>query len=455
MLKYSSLVLLPFFLICCKAVQEKDKFTLDIAKSNIHSAWMETCPEILKSLKIPIFKDTLVLLRDTTDFRNLLNESIERLSQKGGGTIMVPAGIYRVKGSIFLKSNIHLNLSEGCTLLFSPKPEDYLPVVKTKWEGTFCMNYAPLIYAHKASNIALTGKGVIDGQAEMIWHSWKELQSKDQALLRQMGNDQIPIDKRVFGMGHFLRPSGIQFIGCNSILLEDFTIKGSPFWTIHPVLSQNITARRLQILSGTTNDDGFDPENCSNVLIENCFFDTQDDCIAIKAGRDQDGWLYPPSENIIIRNNTFKTKVGSGFCIGSEMSGGVRNIFMENCSLQHSEKHAFQFKSNPDRGGYIEQVFIRDIKIGKVALGFEFSSDYKGWRGNTHFSRYRGFYIQDIQFLEVDKTAILLKGREEMPIDHIFFQNVRFQKAKVPLALKYAQNVLFDEVEVNGKIISP
>nr|WP_297917255.1 glycosyl hydrolase family 28 protein [uncultured Allomuricauda sp.] len=234
-----------------------------------------------------------------------------------------------------------------------------------------------------------------------------------------MGNDKIPLEERIFGEGHYLRPSTIEFINCKNILLEDFSVKGSPFWTIHPVLSENITIRSLNIGAGTTNDDGIDPESCKNVLIENCVIHTHDDCVALKAGRDQDGWPYPPTENIIVRNSTFNTEVGSGFCIGSEMSAGVRNVFVENCELTKSGKHAFQFKSNPDRGGFIENVFMRNIDVGTVKYGFEFTTDYKGWRGNEYFTKYQDFYFQDIQIEEATDKSIVIKGRPENRIRRV------------------------------------
>ncbi|UII76515.1 glycoside hydrolase family 28 protein [Flagellimonas sp. HMM57] len=439
-------------LLSCKT-QTKDDFTKEIAQQNIKAAWEQTYPAILEAIHPPAFKDTIVHITDTLDFRDRLNIHITDLSNAGGGIISVRPGIYNAKGSIFMKSNINLHLSEGAILLFSPNPEDYLPVVKSRWEGTFLMNYSPLIYAIDAENIAITGKGTINGQTQPYWADWKNKQAADKKLLRQMGNDQVPLSKRIFGEGHFLRPSGIEFINCKNILLEGFTIKNSPFWTIHPVLCENITAKNLNIRLGTTNDDGFDPESCKNVLIENCIFNTHDDCIAIKAGRDQDGWPYPPSENIIVRNNSFNTAVGSGFCIGSEMSAGVKNVFVENCKLSKSEKHAFQFKSNPDRGGFIENVFVRNIDVGDVKYGFEFTTNYKGWRGNENFTRYEHFYFQDISIKSALEKSITVNGRPEKPIRNIFFQNIAITDTNTKIAVKNTTGVLFDNVKINSKTI--
>ncbi len=445
------MVLLAF---CCLGCNTSTKdFTKTVAQQHMAWAWQETYPRILERIHPPTFRDTIVVLKDTVDFRNRINQIMITLSKAGGGTLRIAPGFYPVKGSIFLQSNVHLHIGEGATLLFSPNPEDYLPVVKSRWEGTFLMNYSPLIYAADKENIAITGKGIIDGQASKSWTAWLELQKKDQKKLRQMGNDQVLLEQRVFGKGHFLRPSALEFINCSNILLEDFTIQGSPFWTIHPVLSSNITVRGLTILAGTSNDDGIDPESCTDVLIEDCIFKTYDDCVAIKAGRDQDGWGYPPSENIIVRNNTFDTKVGSGFCIGSEMSAGVRNVFVENCSLSVSEKHAFQFKSNPDRGGFIENVFIRNIQAGQVKYGFEFTTDYHGWRGNEYFTQYRDFYFQNIHIGRATKKSITIKGRPEAPIERIYFEDVTVKEAKQPEVLKHTKHLVFHNTKINDSLL--
>lgn len=454
--KCCSLLYMPLFigtfLVACKA-EQSGKFSSEFAQDKIKTAWDSTYPQIIKAIVPPIFPDTLVTVVDTTDFRNQLNKTITDISAQGGGTVVIDSGSYAVKGSIFLKSNIRLHLNAGAELWFSTNPSDYLPVVKSRWEGTFLMNYSPLIYAANAQNIAITGKGTIYGQSEKFWFSWKGKQDDDKKSLRQMGNDQVPLEQRVFGEGHFLRPSAIEFIECKNILLADFTINGSPFWTIHPVLCENITIQGLNIEAGTTNDDGIDPESCKNVLIENCTIKTHDDCIAIKSGRDQDGWPYPPSENIIVRNNALNTQVGSGFCIGSEMSAGVRHVFVENCDLQNSGKHAFQFKSNPDRGGFIEEVYMRNLTIGNTQYGFEFTTDYKGWRGNEFFTNYHDFYFQNIKIDSTLSKSILLKGRKEKPIQNVYFEHCHIGYAPEFEKIQESENVLFVDSKINAEIL--
>ncbi|MEM9361391.1 MAG: glycoside hydrolase family 28 protein [Bacteroidota bacterium] len=445
-------IVLILFNLGCKP-EPKNDFTKKEAQQIITEAWSTTYPKVLEAIQTPMFPDTTVTIEDTTDFRDNINKAISQLSADGGGTIKINPGVYRVGGSIFLASNIQLHLEEGSELWFSPNPSDYLPVVKSRWEGTFLMNYSPLIYAIDVENIAITGKGAIHGQSEKKWHEWKQKQGEDKKRLRQMGNDKIPLEERVFGEGQYLRPSAIEFINCKNILLEGFSIKGSPFWTIHPVLSENITIRSLHIGAGTTNDDGIDPESCKNLLVEDCKIHTHDDCVALKAGRDQDGWPYPPTENVIIRDNTFITEVGSGFCIGSEMSAGVRNIFVENCEIQKSGKHAFQFKSNPDRGGFIKNIFIRNIDVGTVRYGFEFTTDYKGWRGNEYFSKYQDFYFQDIQIKEVTNKSIVIKGRLEEPIRRVYFENCSVKQSPELEMISEASQIRFENTKINTNIL--
>lgn len=326
-------------------------------------------------------------------------------------------------------------------------------MVKVRWEGTVCYNYSPLIYAQRAENVAITGEGMIDGQTGLFWHEWKKLQESDKKILRQMGNDLVPEEQRIFGATHFLRPDGIQFYECKNILFEDFTIQNSPFWTIHPVFCENITARRLNIRKGTTNDDGFDPESCRNVLIENCRFDTNDDCIAIKAGRDQDAWNRPGTENIVVRHCTFRTEVGSGFCIGSEMSGGVKNVFVENCTIE-SKNHALNFKCNRDRGGFMERIFVRNIRIGSCKYGITFTTDYHSWRGNNFPTRYNDFYLSRIHISEAKTLAVGITGLAEKPITRIWLDKIVCLQTAKPTEVKFARQVVANGLKINGQPVS-
>ncbi len=302
-----------------------------------------------------------------------IRDAIAAANRAGGGRVVVPAGVWRT-GAIHLKSNVNLHVSEGATIIFSTNPADY-PIVHTRWEGVELMNYSALIYAFEQKNIAVTGKGTLDGGSTLDdWWSWNK---KGQGINQKQrpGRDRLvalaetdtPVSQRIFGDGNFLRPNFIQPYRCKNVLIEGVTILRSPMWVVHPTFSQNVTVRGLTITSHGGNNDGCNPESSQDVLIENCLFDTGDDCIAIKSGRNGDGRRVPiPSSNIIVRNCTMKDGHG-GVVLGSECSGHIRNVFVENCTMDSPElDRALRFKNNAVRGGILENVFMRDVKIGKV-----------------------------------------------------------------------------------------
>ncbi len=345
--------------------------------------------KILKYVVPPKFPDKKYNILDFInseqakgDIRTAIQNAIEECSKNGGGIVVVPKGEYYCGGPINLKSNVNLFLEDGVIIKFSTNPDDYLPVVFTRWEGVECYNYSPLIYAYEQENIAITGKGILDGQASSEnWWKWNgnknygwmpgmpsQKDSISRPKLMKMNNEGVPVEKRIFGKGFYLRPNFVQFIKCKNILLEDITITNSPMWIIHPVLSENITIRNVKAISDGPNTDGCDPESCKNVLIENCFFDNGDDCIAIKSGRNLDGRrINVPSENIIVRNSVMKDGHG-GVSIGSEISGGCRNVFIENCKMDSPNlDRALRIKSNSYRGGIVENIFMRNVEVGEVS----------------------------------------------------------------------------------------
>jgi len=252
------------------------------------------------------------------DCTQSIRDAIAACSASGGGRVVAPRGVF-LTGAIHLRSNVNLHIAEGATLLFSRDPKQYLPLVFTRWEGTECMNYSPLIYAFEATNIAVTGAGVLDGQADQQhWWPWKgnarsgwkqgePSGEDDRKRLMEMGQKGVPVSERVFGEGHYLRPPFVQPYRSKNVLIEGITIRNSPFWELHPVLSTNVTVRNVKISSLGPNNDGCDPESCTDVLIEGCEFNTGDDCIAIKSGRNNDGRrVGTPCANLIIRDCTMK-----------------------------------------------------------------------------------------------------------------------------------------------------
>ena len=306
-----------------------------------------------------------------------INKAIEECSKKGGGKVIVPAGLFKT-GAITLLSHVNLVVEEGATLEFVFQPELY-PIVPTRWEGLDCWNLSPCVYAYQATDVAITGKGIIDGGGtnETWWkwngnpkYGWKEgtisQRNGSRARLLQMAEESVPMNERRFGPEDGLRPQLINFNQCDGVLVQDVTLLRSPFWVIHPLLSKNITVRGVQINNDGPNGDGCDPESCDGVLIENCFFNTGDDCIAVKSGRNNDGRLWDkPSENIIIRNCLMKNGHG-GVVIGSEITGGCRNLYAENCQMDSPNlDRVVRIKTNTCRGGIIENINARNIEVGQ------------------------------------------------------------------------------------------
>ncbi len=479
-LKLCIIFLLFLFIQSCAP---QSGFTLEKAQEIEKQGW-DMVPEILARIVPPSFpeKEFNILAYGakaggTTDCNESIQKAINACGESGGGKVVIPAGEYLSNGPLHLLDNVNLHIAEGALLKFGTNPYDYTPLALVRWEGTLCYNYSPLIYANGKKNIAVSGKGIIDGQTQGTWALWKrgndgKNQDHDKTVLRQHGNDVTPVETRVFGNGfldldgdgkddghgdgkdHYLRPTTIEFIYCENILIEDVTIRNTPFWAVHPVFSKNITIRGLNIEKGTTNDDGIDPDSCTDVLIENCTIDTEDDAISIKAGRDQDAWERDPCENIIIRNSTLRTGV-NGFCIGSEMSGGVRNVFVEDCVIPQARR-GINFKCNLDRGGKVERVFIRNIKMENIEEEmFIFRMDYHGYRGNHYPTKFNDFFVSDIHIDKVGKTGFKIVGVEDQFIERVYLNKITIEEVPVDSEIKYAKDILANDVKVNGKVWKP
>ena len=286
-----------------------------------------------------------------TDCTAAFAKAIAACHEAGGGRVVVPAGTY-LSGTIHLKSKVNLHVDEGATIRFSTDPAKYLPVVFTRFEGTEVMNYSPLLYAFEQEDIAVTGRGTLDGQGSRDnWWGWTSKARADISALVKMGGEDVPVAKRVFGEGHYLRPYLFQPCRCSNVLLEGVTVKNSPMWTISPLYCRNVTVPQVTVEASGPNTDGCDPDSCVDVLIEKCVFNTGDDCIAIKSGRDRDGHRVGlPSENIVIRGCTMKNGHG-GITCGSEAAGDIRNVFAEDCLLNSPNLNMpLRFKTSPAQG---------------------------------------------------------------------------------------------------------
>ena len=325
-------------------------FSCEKTESATDTGW-EQVPQILSQIKPPQFPENDFIITDfgaigdgKTDCTEAFRVAISTCYDAGGGRVVVPSGVF-FTGAIHLKSNVNLHIIKNATILFSQDPQKYLPVVYTRFEGVECMNYSPFIYAYEQENIAVTGSGTLDGQGgNDNWWSWKGRKeygweegephaNSDVERLYKMPEENIPVEERIFGKGSYLRPNFIQPYKCKNVLVDSITIKRSPMWVIHPVLCINVTVQNVQVKSHGPNNDGCNPESSRNVLIKNCSFDTGDDCIAIKSGRNADGRrINTPSENIVVQGCTMHDGHG-GVVIGSEMSGNVRNVFAEDCVM--------------------------------------------------------------------------------------------------------------------------
>ena len=434
--------------------------------------------EVLAQIKAPTFPDKTFSITDfgavadgTTDALESIKKAIDKCVVEGGGKVLIPKGDYLVNGAIHLKSNVNLHISEGAILKFSTQPSDYLPVVFTRWEGVELMNYSPLIYAYEQNNIAITGKGIIDGQAKNEnWWSWcgKDTYGWKEGLPRQqdpesrpklfkMNEMKTPVEQRVFGEDTYLRPNFIQPYKCKNILIEGITIKNSPMWVIHPVLSENITIQDVKVFSHGPNSDGCDPESCKNVLIKNCYFDTGDDCIALKSGRNQDGrTIARPIENVVVQDCIMKD-VHGGVVIGSEVSGGARNIFAENCQMDSPNlDRAIRVKTNKTRGGVIENLFFRKIIVGevkeavvKVNMHYTISSN----PDQDFVPTVKNIYIEDVKSSK-SKYGILIDGYDEKnKVNNVQIKNCKFNGVQEGNSIKHASDLKLEEVYVNGKLV--
>ena len=417
-------------------------------------AWNSVAPAILARIVAPTFPDRdfaitafgAVAGASVSDAQvvantTAINAAIVAASAAGGGRVVVPSGTF-MTGAIRLKSNVNLHLPNAdSVLLFDTDPKKY-PNVLTRWEGNDLYNYSPLVYAYRETNIAITGKGTLDGQAGIdrsnpnnrqgnpsAWWWWKggsqnnpqfgcasgnstfpasvgypclPNQSADSLRLKSQGAvpGNVPMAQRIYGIEpngtqHYLRPPLIGPYGCENVLIEGVTVTRSPFWQLHPLFCKNVIVRNVVMNSLGTNNDGCDPEACVDVLIEGCTFDTGDDCIAIKAGRGTDGFAPPPgmpadaiapwvvypnspavcsstgdtracaaaTRNIVIRNCIMASGHG-GVTLGSEMSGGIENVFAENIDMNSSELDiALRFKTNTRRGGVMRNYYARNIRV--------------------------------------------------------------------------------------------
>ena len=396
-----------------------------------------------------------------SDCTKPIADAIAAASAAGGGRVVIPAGVY-MTGPVHLESHIDLHLEKGATLSFIPEPERYLPAVYTRWEGVEFMGLSPLIYAHDKTDVAITGEGTLDGGAdENHWWPWAgkgtaeiaEVQFTQKPARDRLFADAetgIPPEKRLYAEGAYLRPPFIQLYRCQNLLIEGVTITRSPFWLINPVLSNSVTVRGVTCSSYGPNNDGCDPESCKDVLIEDCVFDTGDDCIAIKSGRNADGRRVDvPSENIIVSNCEMKAGHG-GVVMGSELSGGIRNVFVENCRMSSPDlERGIRIKTNAMRGGFVENVHVKGLNVGTVSDLIVINFYYEEGEDGPFTPEVRNIDIQDVRCLSA-KRVLDLRGFAHAPIRDVNLSGVVVHRATLPSRVSHVEGLNFSQVTVNG-----
>jgi polygalacturonase len=415
------------------------------------AGWAQV-PQILARIQTPVFPahDFVVtnygaVAGGTTDCTAAISQAIEACAKAGGGRVVVPSGDF-LTGPIRLKSNVNLHLDKDATLKFSTNFSAYLPAVFSRFESVECYNYSPFIYAFGQKNVAVTGEGTLDGQTtEENWLRWKgkkggtNNQTVANNRLKKMASEGVPVEQRRFGEGDYLRPNFIQFNRCCNVMVEGVRIRRSPMWEVNPVLCTNVIVRGLDIVSHGANNDGCDPESCRDVLIEKCLFDTGDDCIAIKSGRNDDGRrIGIPSVNLIIRDCTMRDG-HAGTAIGSEISGSCSNVFVENCEMSSPHLNcALRLKSNAVRGGVLQNIFMRNVNVGQVAdsvLQIDFL--YEEGTNGIYLPVARNVTMENIT-VEHTPRVLNVRGFPGAEISNVRISNSTFKQIANPDVVKDA-----------------
>jgi polygalacturonase len=429
----------------------------------------ERVPSILARIKAPTFAPRAYPVTrygakgdGTTDSSAAFERAIAACAASGGGRVVVEGGVF-LTGPIHLRSGVNLEVKEGATIRFVADPKAYERFVLTRFEGVEMMGLSPLIYASNARDVAVTGGGTLDGQAgnTVWWHwngspryGWKQgtgNQRAARARLFEMAERNVPVASRRFGVDSYLRPNFIQPYGCTNVLIEGVTIRNSPMWEINPVLCRNVTVRGVRISSHGPNNDGCDPDSCQDVLIERCLFDTGDDCIAIKSGRNADGRrINIPTENVIIRDCEMRDGHG-GVTIGSEVSGHVRHVYAERNRMDSPQlERALRLKDNAMRGGILEHIYMRDVQVGQVADAV-LQVDFLYEEGaNGDFPP----VVRDVELLRVTSRksnfALFLRGHEKGTIEDVRVIDCTFDGVAKPDVVDHVTGLVRRHVTVNG-----
>jgi polygalacturonase len=386
-----------------------------------------------------------------------IKKAIDAASKTGGGTVYFPAGKY-LTGPIHLKSNIIIFIDAGAELHFSDDFDDYLPMVQSRYEGVDVFSFSPLFYAYGAENIAITGRGKINGHGKKWWdyaltfYKNQTARNKYQLLFDSLNKNMLLPDDPTQMTRGFLRPPFIQPMYCKNILIEGITITNSPFWTINPEFCENITVNAVTIDNPLSpNTDGINAESCKYVHVSNCHISVGDDCITIKSGKDLPGRTKNmPAENYTITNCTMLNG-HVGVVIGSEMSGGVKKIVITNCVFDGTDR-GIRIKTTRGRGGVVEDIRVdnivmKNIKQQAIVLDMQYS------KTAAEPLSERTPQFRNIRFSNITaytKQAMYINGLDEMPVQEISLNDVVFE-AETGIIIKNAKDIELHNVRVNTK----
>ena len=390
-----------------------------------------------------------------------ITRAVAACAAAGGGTVYFPAGHY-LTGSIRLESNLTLNLDSGAELLYSADPADS-PLVPSRWECTDAWTHAPLIYANGKENIAITGRGTLNGQGENWWwragrgpHGGRDFRPARDAwlkLLDRIEAGEKPAAKDFVLAAEYLRPTLVETYGCRNVLIDGVTLTDSPFWLLHPLYSENVVVRGVSFLSWGPNGDGIDVDSCRDVRISDCFFTTGDDCIVIKSGRDADGRRTGRPTEYVTITNCVMYKGHGAIVIGSETSGDIRDIVASNIVAKGTDR-GIRIKSMRGRGGIVENVRCENFVIeDSPAQAIEITTYYEGGKSpaqpvSAATPVFRNFAFSHLTIVNAHQVASV-EGLPEKPIEMLRFTDIN-ATGRIGFVCSDATDVELHDVRVDG-----
>ncbi len=457
-LKYIYLIFILIILSCSNSVINQND-------------WEEKVKKEITAIAIPKFPSKTFALQDyASEVTSIsIQKVIDLCSDQGGGVVVVPRGTYNDIGKIELKSNVRLHFEDGTRINFSKDKNDFLPMILTSWEGNDVYNFSSFIHAESQNNIAITGKAVLNGNgSKNNWWNWKDkslpvpMRAENHPDIRprllMQNRDNVPVDQRKYGISSKLRAYFMTLRNCKNIYIKDITLINSPMWNIHPLMSENIIIDSVTIISpnNSPNTDGINPESSRNILIQNSTISVGDDCITIKSGRNNDGRRRNmPSENIYIKNCTLENGHG-GIVIGSELSGGVKNVIVENCKMNSPNLlRALRIKSNEYRGAYVQNIVMRNVQIdtiGGPVVGI--NMDYKSYdtekTKDKFYTSCDGIFVENIN-CNFANQGWLINGSEALPVKNVRFKNWMISSVKYGIHNKNVKNLTLENVNIESE----